>query len=88
MRSLRQFQGCLLFLYRKISRAQNLSQANINQQNKIRQTQWQQIFARNNIKEGESRLFYVLVPFVPAKSFRKNKNKQARNCLDNLILLC
>ena len=34
----RQFQACLFFFYGKISRAQKHSQANINQQNKIKQT--------------------------------------------------
>ena len=37
MRLSRQFQACLFF-YEKISRAQNHSQANISQQNKIKQT--------------------------------------------------
>ena len=42
MRLSRQFQACLFYLfiyfYEKISRAQKHSQANINQQSKIKQT--------------------------------------------------
>ena len=38
MRLSRQFQAYLLFFYEKILRAQKYSQANINQQNKIKQT--------------------------------------------------
>ena len=38
MKLSRQFEACLIFFYEKISWAQKLSQANINQKNKIKQT--------------------------------------------------
>ena len=59
------------FFYGRISRAQKNSQANINLQNKIKQT----LNNQGNFLEGESRLFCVLLLFVRTKSFRKKINR-------------
>ena len=76
----RPFQTCLfifIFFYEKISPQQKHSQANINQQNKVKQTLNNKgnnfLRAETSKREGESRLFCVLVLFVRAKSFRKKE---------------
>ena len=78
MRLSRQFQACLIF-FTKIFRAQQKhSQADINQQNKIKQTlnNKANIFlCAETSKSVKVAFFCILVLFVRAKSSRK-KNKQ------------
>ena len=62
MRLSGQFQSCLLFFYEKILRTLKHSQANFNQENKIKQK-----------LNSESCMFCVFVLFVCAKHFRRKK---------------
>ena len=89
MRLSRQFQACLFFFTKKISRVKNTSQAKMNLQNKFKQT----LTNKNNNFSCVLKLLRGWKPFVlcfvlllRSRLFRK-KNKQASNFFDNLIIL-
>ena len=89
MRLSRQFQACLFFFYEMILRAQKHSQANINQQNKIKQTLNKQgnNFLRAQFSKRVKVACFAFWCFFSTQNLFAKKYKQAWNCLDNLILL-
>ena len=80
MRLSRQFQACLFiyFFYEKISRAQKHSQANINQQNKIKKTlnkKCNNFSQAQKLLRGWKSFVFRLVVFVRLKPFSKKINR-------------
>ena len=91
MRLSSQFQACLFFIffYEKILRAQKHSQANINQQKRIKQILKNKgnNFSRAQTSKWVKAACFAFWFFLCTRDLFVKNNEQVWNCPDNLILL-